>query len=219
MCKKKLDPPPPVEVVKCQATLPKSFPFTRTLGEGEVIGVYAISDKGKLEIQELNLTTRNIVGKLRSHRLRELSLRGEGIYFAPKTDACNLLMLSDPTGLEGLPCGTMVVQTSAKKHQLHLPYLGQPASLSIRTRFQRYLRSVYDSDKGAVSANHPRRLPGFLNQKYPDKPIRESFTSSRMETSSPMRSYWKRSGNRKARTPGHKLGKNITLSRRLYLTS
>lgn len=146
------------------------FSFYRKAGVF-VIGVYAISDKGRLEIQELDLTREGLMKKLRYNRLRELNMRGEGIYFAPKTDACNMLFLDDPVRLEGLPLGTMVVQTSQKKHQCHIPYVGQPAQLPLRTRFQKHLRSIYDADKGAVSANHPRRLPEFVNQKYPDKPL------------------------------------------------
>jgi hypothetical protein len=74
----------------------------------------------------------------------------------------------------------MVVQTSAKKHQLHIPYMGQPAPAPVRTSppyqrglggCQKHLRQVYNSDKGAVYANHQRRLKGFINQKYPDKPL------------------------------------------------
>jgi hypothetical protein len=137
-----------------------------------VIGVYAISDKGRLSIQELNLASgENIIKRLRYNRLHQLNLRGEGIYFAPKADACNMLFLDDPACLNGLPRGTMVVQTSPKKHQLHIPYLGQPAPVPVRTSFQKHLRFVYNSDKGAVYANHQRRLPGFINQKYPDKPL------------------------------------------------
>jgi len=58
-----------------------------------------------------------------------------------------------------------------KKHQFHIPYVGQPAPVPVRTRFQKHSRSIYNSDKGAVSANHPRRLKGFVNQKSPDKPM------------------------------------------------
>jgi hypothetical protein len=136
----------------------------------EVVGIYAISDKGRLEIQELNLTHWEI-DRLRYNRLKELNMKGEGIYFAPKTDTCNLLFLDDPARFEGLPRGTMVVQTSAKKHQFHIPYTGEPAPTSVRTQFQRYLGSLYNSDKGAVYANHQRRLPGFINPKYPDRPL------------------------------------------------
>ena len=117
----------------------------------EVVGIYAISDKGRLEIQELNLA-RWEIARLRYNRLRFLNMRGEGIYFAPKTDACNMLFLDDATRQDGLPRGTMVVQTSARKCQFHIPYIGQPAPISVRTRFQRYLCSVYDSDKGAIYA-------------------------------------------------------------------
>jgi len=136
----------------------------------EGIGVYAISDKGRLEVMQLNLTSGGIA-RLKLNRLKELNLRGEGIYFAPKIDTCQMLFLDEKACLYGLRCGTMVVQTSARKHQAHIPYVGQPASISVRTRFQRHLRSVYHSDSGALSANHPRRLPGFTNQKYPDKPL------------------------------------------------
>jgi hypothetical protein len=146
------------------------FSFYRNAGVF-VIGVYAISDKGRLEIQELDLTSLGIMKKLRYHRLRELNMRGEGIYFAPKTDACNMLFLDDPVRMDGLPHGTMVVQTSMKKYQFHIPYVGQSAPVSVRTRFQKFLRSIYHADTGAVSANHPRRLPGFVNQKYPEKPM------------------------------------------------
>ena len=58
------------------------FSFYRKAGV-EVIGIYAISDKGRLEIQELDLTSEGIIKRFRYNRLRELSMRGEGIYFAP----------------------------------------------------------------------------------------------------------------------------------------
>ncbi|MBM3237621.1 hypothetical protein FJZ31_15130 [Candidatus Poribacteria bacterium] len=154
-----------------QDDIAEIFSFYQKAGV-EVIGVYAISDKGRLSIQELNLASgEDILRKFRYNRLLKLNLRGEGIYFAPKTDVCNMLFLDDPASLSGLPRGTMVVQTSAKKHQLHIPYVGQPAPAPVRTSFQKHLRFVYNSDTGAVYANHQRRLPGFLNQKYPDKPL------------------------------------------------
>lgn len=76
------------------------FSFYRQAGV-EVIGVYAISDKGRLEIQELDLTSEDILKKFRYHRLQELNHRGEGIYFAPKTNACHMLFLDDPARLDG----------------------------------------------------------------------------------------------------------------------
>jgi len=163
-----------------QDDIAEIFSFYQKAGV-EVIGVYAISDKGRLSIQELNLASgEEILRKFRYNRLHQLNLRGEGIYFAPKTYACNMLFLDDPARLSGLPRGTMVVQTLASKHQLHIPYVGQPAPVPVRTSppyqrglggCQKHLRQVFSADKGAVYANHQRRLKGFLNQKYPDKPL------------------------------------------------
>jgi hypothetical protein len=67
----------------------------------EVLCVYAISDKGRLDVQELNLTSGGIA-RLKRNRLGELNMRGEGIYFAPKIDtsAINgsfLILLFPPT--------------------------------------------------------------------------------------------------------------------------
>jgi hypothetical protein len=137
-------------------------------GNVEKIGIYAISDKGRLEVQELNLSKG---GTLKYKRLRELNRKGEGIYFAPKDDLCNMLFLDDPKHLEELPYGAMVVETSPNKHQLHIPYIGDPQSKTNRTEFQKQLCRIYEADTGATYANHLRRLPSFYNQKYPDKPI------------------------------------------------
>lgn len=137
-------------------------------GKVERIGIYAISDKGRIEVQELNLTKG---GALRYRRLRELNKREEGIYFAPKDDLCNMLFLDDPKRLKKLPYGTMVVETSPNKHQFHIPFDGDPQSKTKRTEFQKQLCRIYEADVGATYANHLRRLPSFCNQKYPDKPI------------------------------------------------
>ena len=142
------------------------------------IGIYALGEKGRLEIQELDLTRG---GKIRFRRLRELNERGEGIYFAPK-GSCGIVFLDDPKPLcllpggipmfkEELPRGAVIVQTSAIKFQVHIPYVGPPAPRKLRTEFQRLLRERYNSDKGAIDGDQLRRVPGFKNQKYPDRPV------------------------------------------------
>ncbi len=142
--------------------------YYKEKGKVEKIGIYAISDKGRLKIQELEL---NRGGVIRYKRLKELNRKGEGIYFAPEDEYCNMLFLDDPTPpFEKLPRGTMVVQTS-QKYQLHIPYTGEPQPKQLRTEFQRQLCCIHKADKGAVYANHLRRLPGFHNQKYADKPL------------------------------------------------
>lgn len=137
-------------------------------GKVERITIYAISDKGRLTIQKLDL---NRGGVVRYRRLKELNSRGEGIYFAPEDDCCNMLLLDDPKCLENLPNGTLVIETSPNKHQLHIPFIGEAQNEDIRAEFQRQLCQIYEADIGAVSANHLRRLPGFYNQKYTDKPM------------------------------------------------
>ena len=134
----------------------------------ERISIYAISGKGRLKIQELEFKHG---GAVKYKRLKELNKRDEGIYFAPEDDSCNILFLDDPTRLEGLPRGTMVVETSPNKYQAHIPFIGPPQNKQSRTKFQRQLCHIHSADKGAVYANHLRRLPGFQNQKYANKPL------------------------------------------------
>ena len=137
-------------------------------GNTKKIAIYAISDKGRLKIQELDLESG---GAIRTKRLKELNRKNEGIYFAPEDDYCNMLFLDDPTYLKGLPRDTMLIETSLNKYQAHIPFTGPPQNKQSRTEFQRQLCRVYKADKGAVYANHLRRLPGFYNQKYADKPL------------------------------------------------
>lgn len=137
------------------------------------IGIYALGEKGRLEIQELDLFKGGI---LRYRRMRELNERGEGIYFAPK-GISGMLFLDDPEidpDLEPLPKGTVVVVTSPGKFQLHIP-VDKSLSRAERTKYQRLLCKRYKADKGAIDGDHLRRIPGFRNQKYPEKPMIRIF--------------------------------------------
>jgi hypothetical protein len=141
-------------------------------GNTKKIAIYAISDKGRLKIQELDFERGGVI---RCKRLKELNRKNEGIYFAPEDDYCNMLFLDDPTCLKGLPRDTMVIETSLNKYQAHIPFTGPPQDKQSRTEFQRQLCHIHKADKGAVYANHLRRLPGFHNQKYADKPLIRIF--------------------------------------------
>ena len=68
-----------------------------------------------------------------------------------------------------MPFNTVIVQTSSNSYQCHIPlpenYIGQVAML------QKAMVKFYHCDAGASALSQPRMLPGFINQKYPDKPV------------------------------------------------
>lgn len=63
-----------------------------------------------------------------------------------------------------------LIQTSAKKSQA-LYRLDKAVEPDQLREIQRVLRDIYGGDKSALSAYQLKRMVGFLNTKYPEKPL------------------------------------------------
>ncbi|MHB1546011.1 MAG: DNA-primase RepB domain-containing protein [bacterium] len=102
-------------------------------------------------------------------KLKRKNENGNGIYFIP-SENCNILFLDDLTNPDIVSYQAIIIQTSKEKFQAHILTKTVMTSEQ-RTKYQRQLVSNYNCDKGAISGIQARRLPGFLNQKYQDRPV------------------------------------------------
>lgn len=125
--------------------------------------------QGKILLQH-NLKDAN---ELYLYKLRKFIARGEGIYFKPtKRITHEVLFLDDvPIEMATKLAGTTIVQTSFNKYQAHVK-LDESVTESDAKTLQRTLCELTRSDRGCGGdIYHFRRLPGYPNQKYPDKPL------------------------------------------------
>jgi len=100
---------------------------------------------------------------------------GEELYFQPtQEETIKAVFLDDlpPTkeNLLSLPKNSLVVQTSASKIQVHIP-LPEPLPIDKADQLQKAMVNFYNADAGSKDILHLRRLPGFPNKKYPERPI------------------------------------------------
>ena len=99
---------------------------------------------------------------------------GEELYFQPtQEETIKAVFLDDlpPTkeNLLSLPKNSLVVQTSASKIQVHIP-LPEPLPIDKADQLQKAMVNFYNADPGSKDLYHFRRLPGFPNKKYVEKP-------------------------------------------------
>lgn len=129
------------------------------------LSVQVIGSKGRFELQHVNS-----VKEFNFKRATYLEAQGNGIYFIPPTSS-KVIFLDDfdYNKFNRLPAHTVIVQTSSNSYQCHIPlpsgFKGSAPEL------QKAMVRLYQSDIGASGFLQPRRLPGFINQKYTDKPI------------------------------------------------
>lgn len=100
---------------------------------------------------------------------------GEELYFQPiQEKTIRAIFLDDlpPTkeNLLALPRNSLVVQTSPGKLQVHIP-LPEPLPIDKADQLQKAMVNFYNADAGSKDILHLRRLPGFPNKKYPERPI------------------------------------------------
>ncbi len=132
---------------------------------GSPLSVQIIGNKGRFELQSVNS-----VKEFNFKRATYLEAQGNGIYFIPPASS-KVIFLDDfdYNKFDRLPAHTVIVQTSSNSYQCHIPlpsgFKGSAPEL------QKAMVRLYQSDIGASGFLQPRRLPGFINQKYPDKPI------------------------------------------------
>lgn len=134
---------------------------------------------GEIELFALHLEKGRFslgkVSKIEDVNLKQLCAlekKGNGIYFAPTKP--KVLFLDDPpiSVLEKLPKNSLVVKTSENKYQVHIPLPKEVEVSSEKLQeWQKALVSYFETDKGASNWKHLRRLPGFTNQKYENKPL------------------------------------------------
>ncbi len=129
------------------------------------LSIQIIGNKGRFELQSVNS-----VKEFNFNRATYLEAKGNGIYFIPSgLPKAIFLDDFDYNKFNRLPAHTVIVQTSSNSYQCHIPlpsgFKGSAPEL------QKAMVRLYQSDIGASGFLQPRRLPGFINQKYPDKPI------------------------------------------------
>ena len=99
---------------------------------------------------------------------------GEELYFQPVEGQQRGIFLDDfpvsEADLLELPRGSLVVQTSPGKLQVHIP-LPKPEPIEKAALLQKAFVNFYNADAGSKDILHLRRLPGFPNKKYPERPI------------------------------------------------
>jgi len=141
-------------------------------GIGAMIDLYgpielaAIGDKGRLVLK-----TVDNVDQVSLKQLMKFARRGDGIYFRPAERETHRVLFLDDVPEKALPNvpGTLV-ETSPGKYQVHVS-LDSPVNTEQARAIQRYLCNFYEADRGCgPDVYHFRRVPGFTNQKYTDKP-------------------------------------------------
>lgn len=99
---------------------------------------------------------------------------GEELYFQPVEGQQKAIFLDDFPASEAdlleLPRGSLVVQTSPGKLQVHIP-LPKPEPIEKAALLQKAFVNFFNADTGSKDILHLRRLPGFPNKKYPERPI------------------------------------------------
>lgn len=122
-------------------------------GEIEIV---AISEKGKFTVGRY----RNI-NDIPIRKLVAINEKGNGIYFQPTENSKPVVFLDDiPEGYTSI--FPLVIRTSEKKYQVHLPF---ETDMDIGY-IQKVLAKHFGADKGATARFQPRRLIGFKNFKY-----------------------------------------------------
>jgi hypothetical protein len=122
-----------------------------------------INEKGRILLNSVNCLDDIDFKKLIRKNI------GNGIYFIPPPES-NILFLDDLAIPDAIPYQSIIVQTSSTKFQAHiLTHKTMPPEQ--RTKLQRVLVRQFNADLGATSGMQPRRLPGFTNQKYPERPL------------------------------------------------
>ncbi len=129
------------------------------------LSVQVIGSKGRFELQSVNS-----VKEFNLKRATYLEAQGNGIYFIPPASS-KIIFLDDfdCKNFDQLPFNTVIIETSGSSYQCHIPL---PRNYNGNlTMLQKAMVKFYHCDIGASGFLQPRRLPGFANQKYPDKPI------------------------------------------------
>ena len=98
--------------------------------------------------------------------------RGENVYFAPssKMQTFPLLFVDDPREEKTQDFACILVETSKMKYQAYFR-LDEPAPIEEARAMQKLLIQLFEGDLAAGSIFQLRRVPGFSNTKYSEKPI------------------------------------------------
>jgi hypothetical protein len=125
-----------------------------------------INDKGRILLNKATC-----LNDINIEKLQRKNENGNGIYFLPSAES-NILFLDDLADPDVIPYQSIITRTSPGKHQAHILTLTRTnLNQEQRTKFQRELVRQFNADRGAISGMQPRRLPGFFNQKYPERPL------------------------------------------------
>jgi len=154
-------------------------PDKRRVNIGKLVGLYrsieiaAIGGKGRLALQVVSKA-----GDINFQELEKLQSKGDGIYFRPgQREQHTVIFLDDVPYEYRHTVPGIIVTTSTAKCQMHVPLSRSVATAEAREVQGMYCREKH-ADRGCSGdIYHYRRLPGFINQKYPDHP--EVYVSGR----------------------------------------
>jgi hypothetical protein len=145
----------------------------KILGLYRIIEIAAIGVKGRLPMQIVAATD-----DISFQKLEKLQSKGDGIYFRPTSrDQHNVIFIDDVPYEYRHTVPGIIVTTSPAKCQMHVPLSRSVATAEAREVQGMYCREKH-ADRGCSGdIYHYRRLPGFVNRKYPDHP--EVYISGR----------------------------------------
>lgn len=132
------------------------------------LAVFALDRNQK---KMLHLQTVTDIKQVNLKMLRALENRNNDILFAPvySDNKVYTLFLDDVpvSRLDLLPGGSIVVQTSRFKYQVHIP-LSDTLDINTASLLQKKLARYYESDIAATALQQKRRIVAFKNTKYDD---------------------------------------------------
>ena len=149
-------------------------PILRLYGQ---IKIFALNRQKGIRFSFWNESKQEVFSKIEQVPIAKIKRtsekEGEDIYFMPVFETTSgVIFLDDVPAQEfdTLPVGSLVVETSPKRYQVHVP-LEKPMPLEQADQIQKMLVSFIGADPGSKDLRHFRRLPGFPNKKYPEQPL------------------------------------------------
>lgn len=139
-------------------------------GSIDIYALYGKGERGRFTIKE-NVKS---LDEAPLKRLKGLNSKGEGILFRPHGKEIKGIFVDDIDKEKAEKMlkqfNGVLVQTSKFKYQLHLTF-DRAIKDTDAEMVQRALAGSLEGDPASVDIKHLRRLPGFANPKYDDKPF------------------------------------------------
>ena len=138
---------------------------------GSGIRIYSLNREKGIRFAVRNVEKQEVFTDIHQIPIKKLvqisEKEGEELYFQPVEGQQRGIFLDDfpvsEADLLELPRGSLVVQTSPGKLQVHIP-LPKPEPIEKAALLQKAFVNFYNADAGSKDILHLRRLPGFPNK-------------------------------------------------------